>query len=183
WTIVGDRDLRLELDEAPKGIWLGSTALEPPGDEPPAILIPSSTSSSTFHLGANREVQDLEVPHLLRLRAISDDGWSGSTEIEVETAALVTSKADSGDGSLRDMIESAPLLAENPTIAFDPHTFTRDRNDHEIHLDSELSITRDLRIEGAVVEGRFFVTLVPATESRLMKIEGANFEASGIAFA
>jgi len=135
----GEINVRIE-GELPKGVMMSETTL----------TIAEGSSQGTLTFSSNDEVEALFEITSLKLVAEAGELATEAT-LEVEVAPLVTTLDDDGPGSLRDMIASAPLLAENPTIGFAPSVFTDSGSPHVIELSSELVIEKGLRIEAALV--------------------------------
>lgn len=132
----GEILLRIEGD-LPKGVSVDETEL----------TIATGESKAVFTFSSDDEVEALGATSTLRIVATSGD-LSDEATLELEVAALVTSLDGTGPGSLRDMIESAPLLTENPTIGFAVSAFPKDGAPYHIYLGTPLSITKSLAIEG-----------------------------------
>lgn len=146
--VVGEGVVELAFEGMlPRGISVAPRDERPAGEERPRIAIARGESEASFHLFSGRDIEALERPAPLSIQG-SSGAWSGVATLQVEVAAIVSSPADSGEGSLRDMLASAPLLAEEPTIRFSPTVFPEASAPHLIRLDEALVIEAGLRLVG-----------------------------------
>lgn len=150
-------EITLELSDAlPKGLGVHAERETPP-ESGLRMTLPPDETSVTLQFNTAREVQALNAPHPLPLIAAGEKG-SIEAEAAIEVPAVVTSYEDSPDGSLRDLIESAPALRTNPTIRFASWVFLEGTSPF-IALASEVAITDDPKIEGPLPEGEAIVSL------------------------
>lgn len=167
--VTGPGEVELRVDGAlPKGVWFGTNAAASPG-ELQAITIPSGESQARLFAFSGRDVEALDQPTPVTFSAKSGE-WSATTAVEIKVSALVSTPHDDGDGSLRDMIASAPALKENPTIGFAPWVFTEAGGPHVIRLESKLDIQKSMTIDGPVSGGTRLVTLDGQQKTRLASI-------------
>lgn len=173
--VEGEITVSIEGD-LPKGVTMSATTL----------TIAEGSSQGTLTFSSNDEVEALFEITSLKLVAKAGELTSEAT-LDVEVAPLVTTLDDGGPGSLRDMIASAPLLAENPTIGFAPAVFTDSGSPHVIELSSELVVEKGLRIEAALVNDEERVFLDAKGTGRVLFIEpteaGQRVELVGLAIA
>lgn len=175
-SVVGDGVVELELvGPLPPGIRASAFDEKPSGDELPKLAIPSGGQQVALYLFSGREVETLDTSATFVVRG-SSGAWSGEAAVKLEVAAIVTQLGDNGDGSLRDMIASAPLIADRPTIRFSPSVFPPDGGPHTIRLEEALEIEAGLRIVGPLHEGEPAITLDAEGKDRVFSIATSGGE-------
>lgn len=123
------------------------------------ILAPAeerATLTFTAALDGSESEDELRSVASFRLEAAAGEQREAQN-LAVELAAVVMNKRDAGTGSLRHMLEMAPLFA-SPVVTFSSETF-EPSVDHEIVLDGELRIESSVTIEGPLRGDEPVVTL------------------------
>lgn len=144
--LLGPGAFRVDLEAPlPAGVWVGTTATSAPGTFE-GIELEEAIELGRLYLISGREVEALDEPTTLRLRG-SSANWEGTVETEVRIVPWVSNLRDSGDGSLRDLVESLPALRENPTISFAPWLVSPEHGVQTIRLESPIHISEGMRIE------------------------------------
>lgn len=159
---AGDQgEIRLEIGgELPPGVLLA-------GNEAPRLA--AGEEALDLYFLANEEVESLDAPVELELRA-EGARYDAAIPFSLQVSALVTSREDSGQGSLRQLVESAPRIRENPTIRFAPWVFSAEGAPHVIELASPIAITESLAIEGPLGEEEPLVVLDGLENSQLIHV-------------
>lgn len=144
--VVGTGTFRIELDsDLPKGVWVGTSPTAAPGSFE-GLEVGGGSSLARLYLISGRDVETLEERTTLRFRGVGAD-WEGTSEFDARVVPWVSNLRDSGDGSLRDLVESVPALVSNPTITFSPLLVAPDRGLKTIAVESPIVIDADMRIE------------------------------------
>lgn len=139
------------------------------------IVIPAGESSVTVTLAALVESPNpAEGPETVRLSVVAGSGYvvaatpgDLATVTITENSFMVTTTADSGEGSLRQAIENANSLGGNPTITFEGRVY-RDGTADVIRLDgTEIGIDGTLTLAGP---GADLLTVSADQASRVFRI-------------
>lgn len=149
------------LDPLPRGI-LAS---------PRTQIVPENRDRTSFTLLGNDQVEALEAPLWLRIRA-SSGSMSSEHFVEFRVAALVTSPGDTGPGSLREVLRAATVVSDAPRVRFSRAAFSAPT---EIRLATELEISSTVDLEGPLSDGGPLVTLAPTRGGRgLVAVKGGE---------
>src|SRR5690606_2013894 len=117
------------------------------------LEVGGGSSLARLYLISGRDVETLEERTTLRFRGVGAD-WEGTSEFDARVVPWVSNLRDSGDGSLRDLVESVPALVSNPTITFSPLLVAPDRGLKTIAVERPIVIDADKRIEAPLVPTR-----------------------------
>jgi hypothetical protein len=113
------------------------------------IAITNGPNSGTLTLSSDNTVTMISKSMPVTVQGTSENGnfsASASPPLSVTVVPEVTSTADSGAGTLRDLVTNVPTSTSSPTtITFDPAVFNADTT---IPLGSTLTVGQDLNIQG-----------------------------------
>ena len=174
--VVGDQEIEVTIEgELPAGVELAASSSR---ETLSALRFPEGTDRASFYVGGFG-VDSLGAPSTLTLRG-SGGEFSDEASFEIVVAPIVTSTSNAGEGSLRDVIETAGALSTNPVIRFSWQKFT---SPTLVRLESPIVVTKDLEIHGVTVDGIPFVS-IESVDSRALLIEaGAGVKLKGLRFA
>lgn len=166
--IAGPGGILIELGaDAHRSFWLGDGPSSRRGTFE-HLRIDEGSDSGRLYVFNARGREALQAPVTLPLRVVGED-WEEILELRVRAVPWVTSPADDGDGSLRDVIASIRDYLEDPTIRFAPWVFQE--GPVTITLESPIPIDAPLRIEGPLDDDDLpLVTLDGQGETRIFEI-------------
>lgn len=155
---AGEIHLTLE-GNLPEGVLFGGRELR----------IEEGEDSAFLSFGAGNDVKALDEPVRLTLRATGEN-LEEELSFELQVSAMVTTLEDTGSGSLRDVVESASKISENPTITFAPWIFTAEDAPHVIELESPIVVESSLTIAGPESEDEPLVILDGKGITRILQL-------------
>lgn len=173
-AIVGDEAVPVMIRGAlPAGVRIvdpadPSTAIE-------SFKIPPQKEEATVLFHSHALPTALDTPMEIAFEGRSND-LEDVTILEMQIVPWVTSKENEGPGSLRDVIESAYSLADNPAIRFAPWVFSPAEAPHLIQLEAPIHLPEDISIFGPESEGPPLVEILSDGAGRLFELGVAGRE-------